>query len=143
MGSRLFVGNLPYSCTEQDLREVFQARWAVMDVRIVTDRDTGRSKGFGFVELEDEEATRHAIEALDGSEVFGRRLAVREAHERPGGGPKRGRVEAKPEVATVVRRGSARPGLPRAMPESDGRRWQAPAEPDGLGEWAAERPTRK
>ena len=84
---------------------------------------------------------REAIEALDGSEVFGRRLAVREAHERPGGSakPKRGRVESKPEVATVVRRGSARPGL-RAMPESDGRRWQAPAEPDGLGEWAAEEP---
>jgi RNA recognition motif-containing protein len=141
MGSRLFVGNLPYSCTEQDLREVFQARWAIMDVRIVTDRDTGRSKGFGFVELETEAATRHAIEVLDGSEVFGRRLAVREAHERPGGGakPKRGRVESKPEVATVLRRGSARPGL-RAMPESDGRRWQAPAEPDGLGEWAAEEP---
>ena len=144
MGSRLFIGNLPYTCTEQDLREVFQARWAIMDVRIVTDRETGRSKGFGFVELATEAATRQAIDALDGSEVFGRRLAVREAHERPGSGAKPKRVESKPEVATVVRRGSARPGFSRAMPESDGRRWQAPVEPEGLGEWAAEdRPDRK
>jgi RNA recognition motif-containing protein len=147
MGSRLFVGNLPYSCTEDDLRQVFRGRWAITDVRIVTDRETGRSKGFGFVELDTEDATRQAIDALDGSEAFGRRLAVREAHERPGGGtkPKRGRVESRPEVATVVRRSSARPGaIPRAVPESDGRRWQAPPEPEGLGEWAAEdRPSRK
>lgn len=146
MGSRLFVGNLPYSCTEEDLREVFQARWAVVSVRIVVDRDTGRSKGFGFVELETEGATRQAIDALDGSELFGRRIAVREAHERPGGGTtKRGRVEVRPQVATLMRRGVARPGgPPRAMPESDGRRWQAPPEPEGLGEWASqERRSRK
>lgn len=143
MGSRLFVGNLPYSCTEEDLREVFHARWAVTHVRVVTDRETGRSKGFGFIELEADDAAREAIEAFDGRELFGRRISVREAHGRPGGGgAKRARrVEAKPEVtvATMVRRAGFRPGAssPRPVGVSDGRRWEAPPEPEGVGEWSA------
>lgn len=133
MGSRLFVGNLPYTCSEEDLRAVFEARYGVVEVRIVTDRETGRSKGFGFVELVDAQAARGAIDALDGCEAFGRRLAVREAHERPAtkAKPNRTRVQSKPRVAvdTMIRRGGFRPAA-AAPSVSEGRRWTAPPEPE-------------
>ena len=133
MGSRLFVGNLPYACNEEDLRGLFEPRFPVRDVRIVTDRETGRSRGFAFVELEgDAEA---AIGALDGSELGGRKLAVREAHERAGK-PSRRREGARkaPEVQAMVRRGggSFRETRSRAK---DGRLWQAPLEPSELESW--------
>lgn len=134
MGSRLFVGNLPYTCTEADLRAVFEGRYGVVEVRIVTDRETGRSKGFGFVQLADDQAARGAIDALDGRQIFGRRLSVREAHERPASKPKpnRGRVQSKPRavaVDTMIRRGGFRPAT--ATPSvGDGRRWAAPPDPD-------------
>jgi len=152
MASRLFVGNVDFACKEDDLRALFQARWPVASVRIVVDRETGRSKGFGFVELEDDTARREAIELLDGSELFGRKISVREAHERPGnkagnkagnkpgkkgGAPKRPKVESKPEieVATLIRRSSFRSSasITTARPTvNDGRRWEAPPEPDGV-----------
>jgi RNA recognition motif-containing protein len=90
MGTRLFVGNLSYTTTEQSLRAHFVERgWPVTDVVIVTERETGRSRGFGFVEFDGEEEARKARDALDGQEFEGRRLAIREAYERaPRGAPR-------------------------------------------------------
>lgn len=94
MGNRVFVGNLSYSTNEDGLKQLFvDASVAVRSVRIVTDRATGRSRGFAFVELEDEAAVPGAIQSFDGAELDGRRLTVREAHDRPPpgrGGPRPG-----------------------------------------------------
>ena len=79
MNKRLYVGNLSYSATEEDLRNLFADVGPVADVTIISDRDTGRSKGFGFVEMETEEAAGAAIEALNGQELGGRVLTVAEA----------------------------------------------------------------
>ena len=83
MGNRLYVGNLPYTTTEADLEEVFSAIGGVRDVTIVFDRIANRSKGFGFIELEDESAAQQAIEQLDGTQLGGRTLRVAEARPRP------------------------------------------------------------
>jgi RNA recognition motif-containing protein len=86
MGKRLYVGNLSYGVTEADLREVFAEAGDVVDVKVVLDRDTGRPRGFAFVELgSDGEATR-AIEVLNGRELQGRAMNISEARERSGGG---------------------------------------------------------
>ena len=86
MGKRLYVGNLSYGVTEADLREVFAEAGDVVDVKVVLDRDTGRPRGFAFVELSnDGEATR-AIEVLNGRELQGRAMNISEARERTGGG---------------------------------------------------------
>jgi RNA recognition motif-containing protein len=85
MGNRLFVGNLPYSVTELDLRDLFGALGTVTEAKIVTDRDTGRPRGFGFVEMSSEAEAKKAIEELNGRDVGGRPVAVREAEERRGG----------------------------------------------------------
>jgi RNA recognition motif-containing protein len=137
MGSRLFVGNLPYSCTEDDLKSLFAPRYRVGEVRIVTDRETGRSRGFGFVELEDDDSVRDAIGELDGRELGGRRIAIREAHERTGGGgkPPRGRSgdRAPVSVDTMTRRspiGVTPP--PRNGARNGGRSFQAEPPPDAV-----------
>lgn len=148
MGSRLFVGNLPYSCTEEDLRDLFEPRFRVLDVRIVTDRETGRSRGFAFVELDGDGSAGAAIESLDGGELGGRRLAIREAHERTSKPQRRRDGERKqPAVEAVVRRGSSGGfrDTRRHGGGGDGRRWQAPPEPSGIGSWgpAPSAPTRK
>lgn len=111
MGSRLFVGNLPYSATEDELKSVFAAKWGVVDVRIVTDRETGRSRGFGFVELDSPDSAAAAIAEMDGNDLGGRPLAVREAHERQGGRRPNRRFDGASEVAvdSAPRRG--RPGF--------------------------------
>lgn len=84
MGTRLYVGNLNYSTTEDALRAVFEENGrAVKDVHIVVDRDTGRARGFGFVEFESEEEAQAAIEEVNGRDVDGRPLRVNEARERP------------------------------------------------------------
>jgi RNA recognition motif-containing protein len=75
----LYVGNLPHSTTEADLRSFFEAHGAVDKVSIVTDRETGRSRGFGFVEMTDSSAADRAIAALNGTELGGRTLTVNEA----------------------------------------------------------------
>lgn len=85
MGNRLFVGNLPYSVTELELRDIFSAHGTVTEAKIVTDRDTGRPRGFGFVEMSSEAEAKKAIEELNGRDVQGRPVAVREAEERRGG----------------------------------------------------------
>ncbi len=86
MGKRLYVGNLPYRMTEDELADAFSQVGPVTDVTIVIDRETGRSRGFGFVEMADEGTAAAALEQLNGAEVGGRTLKVAEAKERPGGG---------------------------------------------------------
>lgn len=85
----IFVGNLDFNSSEDDLRQLFQAYGQVDRVSIMTDRDTGRSRGFGFVEMANEEEGEKAIAALNGTQVGGRKLNVNEARpktERSGGG---------------------------------------------------------
>jgi len=89
MGTKIFVGNISFETTEQDLRDLFgQSERRVESVNIVTDRDTGRSRGFAFVEMGSAADSEAAIAALDGQELLGRALRVNAAHDkpRPGGG---------------------------------------------------------
>lgn len=89
MGKKLYVGNLPYSFTEGTLNDLFAQVGAVESCRLITDRDSGRSKGFGFVEMSSEEEAEKAISELNGKEVEGRALTVNEARPqepRSGGG---------------------------------------------------------
>jgi RNA recognition motif-containing protein len=78
---RLYVGNLPYNVSEDDLRELFEQYGSVEDVTLITDRDTGRPRGFGFVQMPDDAATA-AMEALDGTDFGGRNLHVNQARDR-------------------------------------------------------------
>ena len=80
MSKRIYVGNLPYSATEEELKELFGAHGTVNEVHLVTDRETGRPRGFGFVEMED--GGDEAIEATHGSQLGGRTLTVNEARPR-------------------------------------------------------------
>lgn len=89
MGRKLYVGNLPYSATEQDLAEKFGACGTVESAKLITDRDTGRSKGFGFIEMASDAEAQAAIESLDGTDYDGRPMKVNEARpqqKRSGGG---------------------------------------------------------
>jgi cold-inducible RNA-binding protein len=86
MGKRLYVGNLAYSVTEADLRDVFAESGDVTEVKVVLDRDTGRPRGFAFVEMANEGAATTAIKNLNGRDLQGRALNVKEAQERTGGG---------------------------------------------------------
>lgn len=86
MGKRLYVGNLSYSVTEADLREVFAEGGNVEEVRVVLDRDTGRPRGFAFVEMASDAEATAAMQALNGRDVQGRPISVSEARERTGGG---------------------------------------------------------
>ena len=89
MGTKLYVGNLPYSTTSQELNEMFAAHGGVKSADVIMDRETGRSKGFGFVEMNSEEEAKKAIEALNGQKMNGRPLTVNEAkprEDRGGGG---------------------------------------------------------
>ena len=85
MSKNIYVGNLPFSVTEEDIRELFERHGTVESVSLITDRDTGRAKGFGFVEM-DEAGAAKAMQALDGQEFGGRDLRVNEARERRTGG---------------------------------------------------------
>jgi RNA recognition motif-containing protein len=78
----IFVGNLAYTATEQDLRQLFEQYGAVDTTNIITDRETGRPRGFGFVEMSDSQAARAAIEGLQGKELEGRAITVNEAKPR-------------------------------------------------------------
>lgn len=78
----IFVGSLPYSLEEADLKELFEAYGEVTTVKIIIDRESGRSKGFGFVEMSDDEAAQKAISGLNGSEVSGRAIAVSQAEDK-------------------------------------------------------------
>ena len=89
MGSKLYVGGLPYSATEQQLSDLFAAHGAVASARIIADKFTGQSRGFGFVEMSSDAEAKAAITALNGSDMGGRTLTVNEAkpmEQRSGGG---------------------------------------------------------
>lgn len=81
MSKSIYVGNLPWSATEEQVRELFSPYGNVINVKLVSDRDTGRARGFGFVEMDDAEAEK-AIEALDNTAFGGRTLRVNEAKPR-------------------------------------------------------------
>jgi RNA recognition motif-containing protein len=83
MSKKIYVGNINYDTTEDTLRETFSEYGTVENVSIVTDRMSGRAKGFGFVEMETEEAAQSAISALNGKELDGRQLRVNEAFDKP------------------------------------------------------------
>jgi len=88
---KIFVGSLPYKVEEADLQELFAAYGEVSSVKIITDRETGRSKGFGFIEMADDEAGQKAIDGLNGTDIGGRTIAVSQAEERkPSAGGSRG-----------------------------------------------------
>jgi cold-inducible RNA-binding protein len=94
MGKRLYVGNLTYGVNDSDLQQLFEQHGTVNSAQVVMDRDTGRSKGFGFVEMGTDQEAQAAIQALNGKEHEGRALTVNEARpreERGGGGGGGGR----------------------------------------------------
>jgi RNA recognition motif-containing protein len=93
MGNKLYVGGLPYSVTEGQLEEIFAAHGSVESARVISDKLTGRSRGFGFVEMATQEEAQKAIEALNGTQLEGRTLVVNEARpqeRREGGGFRKG-----------------------------------------------------
>ena len=87
MGKKLYVGNLAFSTTEEELRELFETHGPIESVSVITDRETGRARGFAFVEFEEDSGAQAAMQALDGRDVGGRTIRVNEAHERRGGPP--------------------------------------------------------
>lgn len=90
---KLYVGNLSFDASEDELREMFERHGAVESAKLATDRDTGRARGFGFVEMANDSEAQAAIDALNGAEVGGRALIVNEARPKTsgfGGGQSRG-----------------------------------------------------
>ncbi len=79
MGRKLYVGNLPYTVIEQGLSDTFAAFGTVLSVKLITDRDTGRTKGFGFIEMASEAEAHAAIDSLNGTDYEGRPMTVNEA----------------------------------------------------------------
>src|SRR4030088_2783934 len=90
MGKELYVGNLNYGVTDADLEAMFAAHGTVESAQVIMDRDTGRSKGFGFVEMKTDQEAQAAIAALKGKEVEGRALTVNEARPKTEGGGRGG-----------------------------------------------------
>ena len=86
MSTRIYVGNLSYSATEEKVKQIFSEFGEVSSVRMINDRETGRFRGFAFVEMATPEAKDAAIKGLDGQEIDGRQLRVNEAQEKPQGG---------------------------------------------------------
>jgi cold-inducible RNA-binding protein len=87
---RIYVGSLPYTTTSQDLIDLFGQVGQVVSATVITDRDSGRSKGFGFVEMSNDEEARNAIDQLNGAQLGDRSIVVNEARERQQGGGGRG-----------------------------------------------------
>src|ERR671936_704598 len=90
MGKKLYVGNLTYGVTDSTLEQMFAAHGTVQSAQVIMDRDTGRSKGFGFVEMGSDQEAQAAIAALSGKQVGGRSLTVNEAKPREARGGGRG-----------------------------------------------------
>ena len=90
MGKKLYVGNLAYGISDSDLQQMFGAHGSVQSAQVIVDRDTGRSKGFGFVEMASDQEAQAAIAALNGKEVEGRALTVNEARPKTDGGGRGG-----------------------------------------------------
>jgi|SRR5262245_21923818 len=98
MGKKLYVGNLPFTATDEELQEVFAQAGAVQSAKVIMDRDTGRSKGFGFVEMSSDQEASDAIQKFNGADFGGRAMTVAEAKpvaprpdRSPGYGRGRGR----------------------------------------------------
>ena len=119
----IYVGNLPYSITEDELRQAFERYGEVSSAKIVIDRETGRSKGFGFVEMPDQGEAEAAVKALDGAPLNGRPARVNPPSHAPPGRA----VPVGPDVRAVARAAHARADQPRrpAAPTGDptGRRF--------------------
>jgi len=90
LSKKIYVGNLPFSSTEDELRTLFEQHGTVDSVAVITDRDTGRARGFAFVEMTDADGADKAIQALDGRDFGGREIRVNEARDRNSGGGSRG-----------------------------------------------------
>lgn len=86
MGKKLYIGNLAFGATQEDLEELFSQAGTCASVAVITDRETGRSRGFGFVEMSSDDEAQAAIERFDGHALKGRPIKVNEAREREGGG---------------------------------------------------------
>ena len=82
MSTKLFVGSLPWSVNDEELKETFEKHGTVVSAKVITDRDTRRSRGFGFVEMESASDAKNAIKALNNSELDGRNIVVNEAKSR-------------------------------------------------------------
>lgn len=82
MATKLFIGNIPYSINSDGLKDVFAKVGEVADANVVTDRETGRSRGFGFIEMKNDADAKKAIDTLNGTEVDGRKIFVSEAREK-------------------------------------------------------------
>jgi RNA recognition motif-containing protein len=87
---KIYIGNMSYTTTEDELRQAFESYGEVLSVNIIMDRDSGRPKGFGFVEMASKDEATAAIEGLNGKEFGGRTLNVNEARPRPDRGPRGG-----------------------------------------------------
>jgi RNA recognition motif-containing protein len=99
LSNKVYVGNLSYDMTDQDVESLFSQHGTVQSTQIIMDRDTGRSKGFGFVEMATQEEAQAAISALHGQQINGRALTVNEARpreERPRSGARRGGYGTSP-----------------------------------------------
>lgn len=90
MGKKLYVGNLSYGISDSSLEQLFSAYGSVQSAQVIMDRDTGRSKGFGFVEMGSDEEAQAAISSMNGKEIEGRALTVNEARPKESGGGGRG-----------------------------------------------------
>lgn len=168
MGQKLFVGGLPWSADEQALERAFDGFGTLVQTSVVRDRETNRSRGFGFVTFSTEEEAQAAVAAMDGAELDGRRLRVSLAQERGGGrGPRRegpGRRDhhrGPPSAPIVERRGApggrpqrSRPDFDRSGPpperrgprppmRSGGGGGFPPAGPPGGEDWAEDRQRRR
>ena len=96
MGPKLYVGNISFSAAEEKLKELFSRHGSVVSVRIITDKLTGRSKGFGFVEMGSGAEAERAVAALNGTEFEGRAIVVSEARPQPSGPRRGGAGEGRP-----------------------------------------------
>jgi RNA recognition motif-containing protein len=88
VSKKIYVGNLPFETTDEELGELFAKHGQVISAKVIADRESGRSRGFGFVEMEDGSAADEAIRSLDGSDLSGRSLRVNEAREKGSGNPR-------------------------------------------------------
>lgn len=91
MGKKLYIGNLAFATTQRDLEDLFASAGTCQSAAVITDRDTGQSRGFGFVEMSSNAEAQSAIQQFDGHELNGRAIKVNEARERDGGGGGRSR----------------------------------------------------
>jgi len=150
MGTRLFVGNLSYNVNEQELKEVFQSeKIEVRSVRVAMDRETGRPRGFAFVETETEEGTKQSIEKLAGRLVQGRPLIIEEAQARPAAGAPRpggprpgGATGGPPRPMGAPRPGGAMGPRPGGAPMGGPPRSFGPPRPPGPGGFDVRGPDR-